>query len=82
MTSIKIKDLLKAQPFRPFEMRLTDGQRFVINHPEFAAVSPSGRTVVVFEPGDEDEHFRVLDILLITTLEPLRQKPNGKPRRK
>ena len=79
MTIEKLREVLRAQPFKPFDLRLTDGQVIHVPHPEYAAPSPSGRTVVVFEPGETDEYFRVIDLLHVTTLEPRR---NGqRPRR-
>jgi len=54
------------QPFRPFTIRMADGRAFEVSHPDFVAQSPSGRTVIVFQP---DESYSVLDLLLMTELQ-------------
>lgn len=80
MSGEYLKQMLKAQPFRPFEIRLADKQVLRITHPEWAFLSPGGRTLIVYEAG-EDDHFRMVDALLITTVEPIRQA-SGKGKRR
>lgn len=75
MTSQHLRQLLTARPFRPFTIRTADGTRLRIRHPELAALSPSGRVVVVF--GDDDA-FQMIDVLMITILE----GGNGHPRKR
>jgi hypothetical protein len=58
--------MLHRQPFQPFTIRMADGRAFEIAHPDFVALSHSGRTVIVSEP---DEGFSVLDLLLMTELQ-------------
>lgn len=72
MTTEQFKTTLHLQPFRPFTIRMADGRAFVVAHPDFVAQSPSGRTVIVFQP---DESYSVLDLLLMTEL----QVANGQP---
>ncbi|MBA3485218.1 MAG: hypothetical protein H0T51_25770 [Pirellulales bacterium] len=45
---------------------MADGRTFDVAHPDFVAQSPSGRTVVVFQP---DDSYSLLDLLLMTELE-------------
>jgi len=80
---MRIDDLRKvhrAQPFRRFVLHLADGRSFCVDHPEFLAHSPTGRTVIVFA---EDDAFEIIDPLLITTIEvpdgqrSKRKRPNG-----
>ena len=66
MTTDQFKTTLHLQPFRPFTIRMADGRSFPVTHPDFVAQSPSGRTVIVFQP---DETYRVLDLLLMTELQ-------------
>ena len=70
MTSEKLEQMLKSEPFRPFVIRLSAGRAIPVNHPEWAVPSPSKRTFVFFEPGEEYEYFRIIDLLHVTTLEP------------
>ena len=66
MTVEQLKNVHGARPFRPFTVHMGDGRSFRVDHPEFLARSPSGRTIVVYQP---DESFSVLDMLLVTELE-------------
>ena len=66
MTTEQFKTTLHLQPFRPFTIRMADGRTFQVLHPDFVAQSPSGRTVILFQP---DESYSVLDLLLMTELQ-------------
>ena len=66
MTTEQFRSTLHLQPFKPFTIRMADGRAFEIPHPDFVAQSPSGRTVVVFQP---DDSYSLLDLLLMTELE-------------
>ena len=72
MTTEQFKSALHHQPFRPFKIRMADGRLFDVPHPDFVALSHSGRTVVVF---NADETHSVLDLLLMTEL----QVSDGQP---
>ena len=52
-------------------MHLADGRHIPVLHREFLMPSPSGRTVVVYQP---DDSLNIIDLLLVTDLE---IKPNG-----
>jgi hypothetical protein len=54
---------MARQPFRPFTLVTVDGQRFTIDHPEFAATDRRGR-VVTFYGADNTRHE--IDARLIT----------------
>jgi len=66
MTVEQLKNVLHAQPFRPFTIHMGDGRVFFVKHRDFISRSPSGRTLIVH--GDDDS-FSVLDMLLVTELE-------------
>ena len=66
MTIEQIRKVYEAQPFRPFVLHLADGRNVPVGHREFLALSPSGRTAIVYQP---DESFNVVDLLLVTDLE-------------
>lgn len=72
MTTEQFRATLHQLPFRPFTIRMADGQAFHVAHSDFVAQSPSGRTVIVFQP---DESYSVLDQLMMTEL----QVANGQP---
>lgn len=66
MTSVQLREMVNAQPFRPLDIHLADGRKVHVKHPEFIATSPSGRTAIVFY---EDEAFEIIDVLHITSIE-------------
>ncbi len=66
MTTEQFRSTLHLQPFRPFTIRMVDGRSFHVAHPDFAAQSPTGRTVIVFQ---QDEGYSVVDLLLMTELD-------------
>lgn len=72
MTNDRIKELLDAEPFRPFRIRMADGRAIPVRHREFLASSPTGRTITVFQP---DDSLNIIDVMLITDLE---LSPRGK----
>jgi hypothetical protein len=66
-THLQVRDLITAQPFRPFHVRMVSGRTFEVRHPENIACSPNGRDMVVYS-GDELIH---VEASLVETLEPI-----------
>lgn len=64
MTAEAIRTELSAH--RPFRLRTEDGKVFSVPHTDFATLSPSGRTLIVFSG---DGSYEVLDVLLISAIE-------------
>ena len=79
MTSDRLEEMFKAQPFRPFDIRLADGRAVRVQHPEFIARSPSGRTAVVFQP---DDSMTVIDVFLAVRLDKAPPAKNGSKKRR
>jgi hypothetical protein len=71
MTTDQLLNVWKATPFRPFVIHLADGRDIEVAHPDFLSRSPSGRSIIVYQP---DESFNAIDLLLVTDLE---VKSNG-----
>jgi hypothetical protein len=67
MNADELKQLLHATPFRPFTVYLASDKAFPIRHPDFAALTPKGRTLIVMHA--EDEAFDILDVPLIARVE-------------
>lgn len=81
MTIEQFKRLLRATPFRAFSMRLADGSRVEVPHPDFVYVHPeSPRSVVIAMP---DESYLIVDLLLVSAIDigngrsKRRAKPKG-----
>ena len=72
MTTDQFRAMLHQHPFRPFTIRMADGRAFEVAHRDFVAMSPTGRTAIVYEG---NENFGVLDLLLMSEL----QVVNGHP---
>jgi hypothetical protein len=66
MTIERIRDLYQAEPFRPFVLHMADGRDVAVRHRESVALSPGGRTVVVYQP---DDSMNIIDLLLVTDVE-------------
>ena len=67
-----IIELLRARPFRPFRVRLSDGQQFEVRHPELAMVGRS--QIIIGTPdaqGPEGTFERTVNcaLLHVTTTE-------------
>ncbi|MEK6675861.1 MAG: hypothetical protein AABZ47_09425 [Planctomycetota bacterium] len=71
MTVDPLRRVHQTRPFQPFVMHLADGRTVRVEHPEFLALSPSGRTVIAY---GLDDGFEILDLLLVVGVE----VPNGK----
>jgi hypothetical protein len=72
-----IRHALKELPFRPFELYLADGRRVPVKHPEFVAMN--NRIVIVT---DENSATKILEPLLIVSLEPLSANGSEKQKKK
>lgn len=66
MTADELKKALRAQPFRCFALRTVGGVTLRVEHPEFVALSPGGRTIAVYST--DANAFEILDTLMIEAL--------------
>jgi hypothetical protein len=66
MTIERIREKLGLRPFQPFIIHLADACAIPVQHQEFAALSPAGRTMVVYQP---DDSMNIIDLPLVTDLE-------------
>jgi hypothetical protein len=67
MSADELRRLLNAVPFRPFTVSLPSDKPFRIPHPDFALVTPNGRTMIVAQ--EQSDAVDILDVPLITRLE-------------
>jgi hypothetical protein len=67
MTIDQLRRAVKAEPFKPFCVSLTDGRRFRVKHSEFILIPPgASRTFVVAESGED---YSIIDMLLVTSID-------------
>ena len=79
MKDDEIRNLLRARPFVPFTVHLPEGRSVKVTHPDFALLSPTGRTLLAY---DTDESFNMIDVMLIASVEvgpPSAQPSAGTP---
>lgn len=76
MTIAELTKMHQARPFQPFDIYLANGRTLPIEHPEFLASSPVGRTISVGLP---DGTHEIVDLLLVISLKP---RANGASRRR
>ena len=67
MSADELRDLLNAVPFRPFTVYPESQKAFRITDPEFALLTPNGRTLVVSQ--QLNDTLEVLDVPLIVRVE-------------
>jgi len=62
-----LKELLQKQPFEPFEIRLSNGERYEVRHPEMALLLKS--RIAVGDP--EKDRMTIVDLIHINSIEML-----------
>jgi hypothetical protein len=67
VTIEKVRELIHANPFVPFSLRLADGRAIPVVHSDFVSSSPTGRVLHVFHGPNDASIF--IDVLLVTALE-------------
>lgn len=72
MTTKELHERHSTRPFVPFEIGMADGKRYEVRHPEQMAYMPGARTCAVYA---DDGVFRILDLLLMTSVGPLAPRP-------
>ena len=66
MSDDRVKEFLRAQPFRAFDIRVSDGRVYTVDHPDFLSRSRDG-TFVTYTT--EDNRVIIIDLAHMTSLE-------------
>lgn len=66
MKDDRIKEFMHTQPFRPFDIRTSDGRVYSVDHPDFLARSRDGRTITYYT---DDDRMVVIDTQQIVAME-------------
>ena len=67
MSGDSIRELVRAQPFEPFEVHLSSGDVYQVTHPEQALVT--GATLYIWYPDIGRDHVVRCSLLHITGVE-------------
>lgn len=73
MNPNELRQLLRASPFRPIKVCTGGNKKYSIPHPEFAALSPEGDTLIVFLP--ERGGHDVVDVPQIERIDVRKRSP-------
>ena len=75
MLNIKtVRERLNKAPFKPFNIRLSDGRKIFVEHPDFVSVGGSVVAIISL-----DDTIQEIDSLHIVSLDPApAKKRNGK----
>jgi len=79
MRPTELRAFLKGEPFRPFDIRLSDGRELDVSHPDFASLAPANWQLVIWQ---QRGGFDFVDIGSITSLHFGRRNGHGKSKRK
>lgn len=80
MTIEQLRKAHQTRPFKPFTICLADGRGIPVPHPEFLLLLPKARRTFVI--GTSDDTYRVVDVLLVTSLDFEDGKPARRGRRR
>jgi hypothetical protein len=71
----QVQAMMRAQPFKPFQVQVTSGRSFTVKHPDYISYSEDGEEVTIHDR----DGVHLLDVLLIEVLEPVRAQGEAKP---
>jgi hypothetical protein len=74
-TLAQVREMMRAQPFKPFKVQVASGRSFTVKHPDYISYSQDGEEVTIHD----HEGVHLLDVLLIQVLEPERETAESKP---
>ena len=66
MRAENLRELIRATPFRPFELVLANGSRVLVPHPDWIWHREGARTAIVV---GLDESVRIIDVGLVLELD-------------
>ncbi len=82
MTVQTFRDLLTAQPFRPFRLVMSSGEKYEVKHPEMAWLLRTDILVGIDEARDGlPTRFKICSYLHVAAIEPI-DAPVGSRRKR
>jgi hypothetical protein len=61
-----IREAINASPFRPFTVHVADQRKYTIKHPEFVAIGPQNRSLVIWH---DDGGGSFIDMRMVTGID-------------
>jgi hypothetical protein len=79
MSGESIREMLKAQPFKPFEVHMSSGDVYLVDHPEHGWVAGAAFYVwLANQPGDRVARCSLLHVTDVEYSEGQAKKKGGK----
>jgi hypothetical protein len=66
INSNDVNSYMQSRPFEPFEIRMSDGRVYTVDHPEFLHMSRRGNVIYY---STDDDRLVTIAVSQITTLE-------------
>jgi hypothetical protein len=66
-TREQLRQMVTAKPFRPYVIKLANGQSFTIRHPELVACSLNGRELQI----NTEDGLVLAEMLLVVSMAPV-----------
>jgi hypothetical protein len=64
-TKVQLRQMVTAQPFRPYTIRITGGRTFTVHHPENASCDPKWRRLVI----RDGDGMHLVEMLLVEVID-------------
>ena len=78
MSGDAIREMLRSQPFQSFEVHMSSGDVYQVNHPEQALVTGASLYIWYPEPDPQSDHVVRCSLLHITGMEHAEKRPKKK----
>jgi len=62
MKADTLRELIEANPFKPFSINLADGRALKVPHRDFISISPGARMLTVW---DQNDTANLIDLMLV-----------------
>jgi len=80
LTTESIREAMRRQPFLPFKIHMRGGKVHEVHHPDYIAVSPTGKSAVILNAdGMEILNVRLIAEIVVPGLEEAAQSGDESP---
>ena len=82
MTARELVTLMRAVPFVPFEIHLSDNRSFVLEHPELMSLTADRKTILLSVDPDEENNYQTAERIDIRHVTSITENSRRRPRRR